>query len=115
MKYLYSLLSICAYVYMGYANFQNEILVDIGVDNANGSAQNVDEQSLFSSGRNILFAFLGVTAVAMILWVALNYLTADGKEDQHKKNTQSLIHILIGLAVIPAAYFIVKSLLNLSF
>ena len=114
-KTLLTTLYICLFGQSLFASIQNDILVDIGIDGSESDAQNINELTVFESVRNILFAFLGVTAIGVILWIAISFLGNKGKEDEFKKSTLSLIYLLIGLALIPTAYFIVSTLLNLNF
>ncbi|MFH0833864.1 MAG: hypothetical protein V2A63_00535 [Patescibacteria group bacterium] len=61
---------------------------------------------------NFALPFVGVIAIAVLVYAGFLYLTAAGSEDQTKKAKNILIWVAIGIIIIFSAYAIVNTLLS---
>lgn len=80
-----------------------------GGDNSANSSTNVTFRDNFL--RNIqvyIIGLLGIVSVSVFLYIGYTLFTADGKEEEFKKAWKALTYAVIGLAVIPLAYIVVK-------
>lgn len=67
-------------------------------------------------GREIqfwLFVFVGIIAVAYIIYIGAKLLWAPGNTEELTTAMKSLVYIVLGLALIPLAYFIVQLIVNI--
>ena len=86
----------------------------IGNDNVAG-ATSVDEKTFLSTAETYLIGFVAMVAVGIFIWIGYNMLTASGDPDQFKKAQQALTYAIIGLAIIPLAYALVKLVVSINF
>lgn len=94
---------------------QNMLLVG-GGDNSASSSTNVTFKDNFL--RNIqvyIMGLLGIVAVSVFLYIGYMLFTAQGKEEEFKKAWTALVYAVIGLAVIPLAYIVVKIVTGFTF
>ncbi|MFA6458002.1 MAG: hypothetical protein WCV72_01250, partial [Patescibacteria group bacterium] len=61
---------------------------------------------------NFTLPFVGVIAIAALIYAGFLYLTAAGNEDQAKKAKNIIIWVVIGIIIIFSAYAIVNTLLS---
>lgn len=60
-----------------------------------------------------LFVFVGIIAVAYIIYIGAKLLWAPGNTEEMTSAMKSIAYIVIGLAIIPFAYFIVQLIANI--
>lgn len=60
-----------------------------------------------------LFVFVGLIAVAYIIYIGAKLLWAPGNMEEMTSALKSIVYIVIGLALIPFAYFIVQLIVNI--
>jgi len=60
-----------------------------------------------------LFVFVGIIAVACMIYIGAKLLWAQGNMEELYSATKSMVYIIIGLALIPLAYFIVQLIVNI--
>lgn len=60
-----------------------------------------------------LFVFVGIIAVAYIIYIGAKLLWAPGNAEEMTSAMKSIAYIIIWLAIIPLAYFIVQLIANI--
>jgi hypothetical protein len=68
--------------------------------------------------RNIqvyMMGLLGVISVSVFVYIGYTLFTAQGNEESFKKAWTSLIYAIVGLAVIPLAFILVKIVTGFTF
>lgn len=60
-----------------------------------------------------LFVFVGLIAVSYIIYIGAKLLWAPGNTEEMTSAIKSITYIVIGLALIPFAYFIVQLIANI--
>jgi hypothetical protein len=58
--------------------------------------------------QSFAFTVVGVVAVGVFVWIGYRLVSAHGNEEEFKKAWVSLTYAVVGLALIPAAYAIVR-------
>ncbi len=56
----------------------------------------------------IFLSFVGIIAVAILIWVGFRWMNAGGNDEELRKSKQVIIRALIGLAIIIASYAITE-------
>lgn len=62
-------------------------------------------------GREIqfwIFVFIGIIAVAYIIYIGAKLLWAPGNTEEMTTAIKSIAYVVLGLAIIPFAYFLVQ-------
>jgi hypothetical protein len=100
----------------------------IAAENLQGQLNNAVEEiipQVQSVGRKVgyaeiakeiqfwLFVFIGIIAVAYIIYIGAQLLWASGNMEEMTKAMKSLAYVVIGLALIPFAYFLVNFIINI--
>ncbi len=75
--------------------------------------KNIDYASLAREIQFWIFIFIGVISVAYILYIGAKLLWAPGSTEEITVAMKSLAYIIVGLALIPFAYFIIQFLINI--
>lgn len=70
--------------------------------------EDTDPRTIFVKIINIAFGFLGVIALAIVLYAGFLWMTSEGQEDKIEKAKKILKNGLIGLAIILASWGIVS-------
>ena len=65
-------------------------------------------RNFLASGQSFLFGVLGVVAVGVFIYLGFKLFSAQGNEEEFKKAWKALVYAVIGLALIPASFAIVK-------
>jgi hypothetical protein len=60
-----------------------------------------------------LFVFIGLIAVSYIIYIGAKLLWAPGNTEEMTSAIKSITYVVIGLALIPFAYFIVQLIANI--
>lgn len=81
---------------------------DGAVDASDGNADVTFLTDVLPRIQEIAFSLVAIVAVAVFVWIAYNLFSARGNEEEFKKAWMSLVYAVIGLALIPAGYAIVK-------
>ncbi|MFA6090526.1 MAG: pilin [Candidatus Gracilibacteria bacterium] len=87
-----------------------------GGNNSANAGTNVTLQGNFL--RNIqtyIMGLLGIVTVGIFLYIGYTLFTAQGKEEDFKNAWKALIYAVIGLAVIPLGYIVVKIVTGFTF
>ena len=74
----------------------------------------VDEAKLFREWQYLLFQIVGIVTIVMILWIGVKFLFAKGNLEEFKEESKAAIFIVIGLAIIPLSYFLIRYLTDLN-
>jgi len=61
---------------------------------------------------NYVLTFVGLIAVAMLIYGGFLYLTSAGNEEQTKKAKTTILYAIIGIVVIALSYVIVNTLIG---
>jgi hypothetical protein len=56
---------------------------------------------------------VGIIAVACMMYIGAKLLWAQGNMEELYAATKSMVYIIIGLALIPLAYFLVQLIVNI--
>lgn len=73
-----------------------------------------DARSFISLVLNFALGFLGIIALAVIIYGGFLYVTAAGNSDQADKGKTTIVYSVIGIVIIFAAFPIVNTLLDLT-
>lgn len=119
LKYMYkkiiiACLSLISLVSFGQTGLQGD-LVD-SVDELIPTVQSNNKIDYVDVAREIqfwIFVFVGVIAVAYIIYIGAKLLWAPGNMEEMTSAIKSIVYIVIGLALIPFAYFIVQLIVNI--
>lgn len=65
--------------------------------------------------KNLLFGLLWIMVVAAFIYVGFLFVTARGKPDEFKKAWMHTIYIIIGIAIVSSAWWIVTLVAGLDF
>jgi hypothetical protein len=60
-----------------------------------------------------LFIFVGVIAVGYIIYIGAQLLWSPWNMEEMSKALKSMMYIVIGLAIIPFAYFLIKLIISI--
>lgn len=60
-----------------------------------------------------IFLFIGIIAVGYIIYIGAQLLWAPGNMEEMKSAMKSLMYVIVGLALIPFAYFLVNFIINI--
>lgn len=85
-----------------------EVIPTVDVDTTNISYVSIAQEIKFW-----LFAFMGIIAVAYIVYIGAKLLWAPGSTEEITSSLKSLLYVVVGLALIPFAFFIVQFIVNL--
>lgn len=77
------------------------------------SDNDVDYVSISREAQFWIFVFIGIIAVAYIIYIGAKLIWAPGNMEELTSATKSLVYIVLGLALIPFAYFIVQLIANI--
>lgn len=103
-----SLVGIGVYSPVSAAGMQDIILVNGGDNSANANT-NISVKDNFLKGiQTYMIGLLGIVSVSVFLYVGYTLFTAQGNPDEFKKAWKSLTYVVIGLAVIPLSFIVVK-------
>lgn len=116
MKRFSLLLSLLLFLPLGAlaANLQNtltgtvqDLIPQVQSDNQ------VDYVNIAREAQFWIFVFVGIIAVAYIIYIGAKLLWAPGNMEEMTSALKSLAYIILGLAIIPFAYFIVQLIVNI--
>lgn len=87
-----------------------------GGDNSANSSTNVTFKNNFLKNIQVYFmGLLGIVSVSVFLYIGFTLFTARGNEEEFKKAWKALIYVVVGLAVMPLAYIVVKIVTGFTF
>lgn len=84
------------------------------IPNASPNSGSINYVSIAKEVQYWIFALVGVIAVIYIIWIGAKLIWAPGNTEEVSKAMKSLGYIIIGLAIMPFAYFIVSFIINFS-
>lgn len=85
-----------------------EVIPNVTVDTTNINYVSIAQEIKFW-----LFAFIGIIAVAYIVYIGAKLLWAPGSTEEITSSLKSLLYVVVGLALIPFALFIVQFIVNI--
>lgn len=86
---------------------QNDLLVTGGDTSVAGT--NVTLQgNFFKTIQTYMIGLLGIISVSVFVFIGYSLFTAQGKEEDFKNAWKALTYAVVGLAVIPLSYIVVK-------
>ena len=86
---------------------QNDLLVAGGDTTVAGT--NVTLQgNFFKTIQTYMIGLLGIISVSVFIFIGYSLFTAQGKEEDFKNAWKALTYAVVGLAVIPLSYIVVK-------
>ena len=62
-----------------------------------------------------MMGLVGIVSVSVFLYIGYMLFTAQGKEEDFKNAWKALVYAVIGLAVMPLAYILVKIVTGFTF
>ena len=71
--------------------------------------------SIFVFVKDSIFSLLAVIAIGLFIYIGWKLVKADWNPEEMKKAFMNLVHIIIGLFIVAAAFAIVKIVSGLSF
>ena len=87
-----------------------------GGDNSANSSTNVTVKDNFLKNIQAYFmGLIGIVSVSVFLYIGFMLFTAKGNEEEFKKAWKALVYAVIGLAVMPLAYIMVKIVTGFTF
>jgi len=78
------------------------------------SSSTIDYISIAKEIQYWIFAFVGTIAVIYIVWAGAKLLWAPGNTEEVTTAMKSIGYIVIGLAIIPFAWFLISFIINFS-
>ena len=75
---------------------------------SNTDLASVNEKTFLKTAEAYLIGVVAMVAVVVFLWIGYNLLSAEGDPEQFKKAQKALAYAVVGLAVIPLAYLVVR-------
>ncbi len=85
------------------------------VDATDGNADVTFLHDLLPRAQEIAFSLVAIVAVGVFVWIAFRLFSARGNEEEFKKAWLSLVYAAVGIALVPAAYALVKIVTGLNF
>lgn len=82
--------------------------------NGGNSPTTVTEKTFFVSAEYYLMGIVAALAIGTFIWIGYNMLTAEGDPEKFKQAQKALIYAVIGLALIPLAYVMVKLVITIN-
>lgn len=91
-----------------FAVSREAMLVEGGDASANASTDVTFLGNFLTSAQNVLFAVMAIVTVAVFVFLGFKLVSARGNEEEFKKAWVSLSYAVVGLALIPASYAIIR-------
>ena len=115
LKKIISFLSTLFYLTSAWASLQTDLSNAIGdvIPNVTTNTTNINYVVIAQELKFWIFAFIGIIAVAYIIYTGAKLLWAPGNTEEVTTSLKSLGYIVLGLAIIPFAYFIIQFIVNL--
>ena len=97
------------------SNLHNEINNGVAelVPTANKVNQKIDYAKIAKEIQVWIFFFVGLIAVCYIVYIGAKLLWAPGSSEEMTKSLVSLSYVVIGLALMPFAYFLINFIINI--
>lgn len=93
---------------------RDAMLVDGGDASANASTDVTFKGNFLSTAQNLMFSVMAIVAVGVFVFLGVKLVMARGNEEEFKKAWVALSYAVVGLALIPAAYAIVRIVTGLN-
>ncbi|MFB0965609.1 MAG: hypothetical protein QMC36_08250 [Patescibacteria group bacterium] len=84
------------------------MLVDGGDASANASTDVTFKGNFLASAQNLMFSVMAIVTVGVFVYLGTKLVMARGNEEEFKKAWVALSYAVVGLALIPASYAIVR-------
>lgn len=84
------------------------MLVDGGDASANASTDVTFKGNFLASAQNLMFSVMAVVTVGVFVYLGTKLVMARGNEEEFKKAWVALSYAVVGLALIPASYAVVR-------
>jgi len=105
-------LAACAFSPAALANELQDGMLN--TDPGGNPAAVVTEKTFFVSAEYYLMGIVAMLAVGTFIWIGFNMLTADGDPEKFKQAQKALIYAVVGLALIPLAYVMVRLVITIN-
>lgn len=90
----------------------NNVVEEI-IPNANPVSQSISYARIAKTIQFWLFVFVGIIAVGYIIFIGARLLWAPGSVEEVTSALKSLAYVVVGLALMPFAYFLVNFIINI--
>lgn len=97
-----------------FADLQSDLIVGADATTVADGAK-VTETTFIAAAEKYLIGLVAVVAVCVFLWIGYNMLTAEGDPEKFKSAQKALTYAVMGLALIPLAYVIVRLVVSINF
>jgi hypothetical protein len=87
---------------------QEAMLVEGGDASASAASDVTFRGNFLTSAQNLLFSFVAIVTVGVFVYLGFKLVSARGNEEEFKKTWVAISYAVVGLALIPAAYAIVR-------
>ncbi len=91
-----------------FAASREAMLVEGGLASANSSTDVTFVGNVLPSLQNLLFSIMAVVTVGVFVYLGFKLVSARGNEEEFKKAWIALTYAVVGLALIPASYAIIR-------
>lgn len=91
-----------------FAVSKDAMLVDGGNSSANASTDVTFKGNFLTTAQNLMFSVMAIVTVGVFVFLGVKLVIARGNEEEFKKAWVALSYAVAGLALIPAAYAIVR-------
>ncbi len=68
---------------------------------------------IYGNALTIVFLFLGVAAIAYLIWAGIRYASSGGNPEAAKQARQKIINVFLGLVVLFGVYTILAAIISL--
>lgn len=93
---------------------KDAMLVDGGNSSANASTDVTFKGNFLTTAQNLMFSVMAIVTVGVFVFLGVKLVMARGNEEEFKKAWVALSYAVVGLALIPAAYAIVRIVTGLN-
>ena len=109
------LLWLTGIVFPTWADLRDDITAAINetMTKVNEQDTNIDYADIAKEIQYWIFVFIGVISIAYIIYIGAKLLWAPGSMEEMTKAIKSFVYIVVGLALIPFAYFLVSFIMNI--
>lgn len=87
---------------------QSDLLVSGGSSSANASTGVNFKDNFLRTAEDFMLGLLVLVAVSVFIYIGYTLVTAQGDEKKFKDAWKSLAYAVIGLAIVPLSYVVIK-------
>ncbi|MBP8016489.1 hypothetical protein KAZ01_00630 [Candidatus Gracilibacteria bacterium] len=86
-----------------------------GADLTIGQDNNISLMQILKSIQNYILAFVGIITIGTFIYIGARLVMAEGKQEEFNKAMKAIIYVVLGLAIIPLSYIVIKIVTGLNF